>query len=155
MTHGPVHKGEQGAAAERRLSSARAQRGIVRGGAELVTRVWSVPAPSLSISRTSGRTRPPGSRRGSLDPHHAEASAEHCAPVAFFCVQKRADVWRDRYTCTESISERSTKAWLTAGQDVSRFVSISTIHLIACARRSSHRSMSSWCPCSSAWSAQM
>ena len=88
----------------------------------------------------------PGAGRGSLDPDHAEASAEHRARVALVCSQKRLDARGDRDARTESVSERSTKAWLRDVQDVSRFKSISTIRLIACALRSSPRSMSSWCP---------
>jgi len=153
MTHGQVHQSKQGTTVECRLSSAPKQHGAARSGAEPITRVWSVTAPSLPISRTSSRTWPPGSHRGSLDTHHAEASAEHRAPAALVCVPKRADDRRDRYTCTENVSERATKAWLTGGQDVSRLKSIWTIHLIACSRPSWHRSMSFWYPCNSAWSA--
>jgi hypothetical protein len=153
-TYGSVDQSGQGAAAQRSSSSARAQDGAVRGGTEPVARVWAVTAPSLSISGASRRTGPARAGRGSLDSDHAEASAEHRAPVALVCSSKRPDARRDRFTGPESVSERATKAWLNDVQDVSRLKSISTIRLTVCVRRSSPKSMSCWCLHSSVWLAR-
>ena len=107
----------------------------------------------LGVGLESCIFRPARAGRGSLDSDHAEASAEHRAPVALVCSSKRPDARRDRFTGPESVSERATKAWLNDVQDVSRLKSISTIRLTVCARRSSPKSTSCWCLRSSVWSA--
>ena len=145
-----VHQGGQSAAAERGPSSARTQFGVGRGGAKSVAQVRFVTTPSLSISRASRRTWPSSAGRGSLDSHHAKAATKHRARIALVCHQQRVDARRDRNTCAESLSERSTKAWLSDVQDVSPSKSISTMRLTACVRRSLRRFMSSWCPHNSA-----
>src|SRR6266852_3581894 len=155
MSHVAVHQGGQDTAAERSPSSARAQHGAVRGGAESVARVRFVPAPSLSISRASRQTWPSSASRGSLDSYYPEASTAYRARVARLCCPQRSDARGDRHTCAGSVSERSSKAWLSDVQDVSPFKFISTIRLIAYAGRSSRRCMSSWCPRSSASSAHV
>src|SRR5713101_8162837 len=142
MSHVAVHQGGQDTAAERSPSSARAQHGAVRGGAESVARVRFVPAPSLSISRASRQTWPSSAGRGSLDSYYPEASTAYRARVARLCCPQRSDARGDRHTCAGSVSERSSKAWLSDVQDVSPFKFISTIRLIAYAGRSSRRCMS-------------
>src|SRR5260370_35533337 len=137
MSHVPVHQGGQGTAAERSPSSGRAQHGAGRGGAESVARVRFVPAPSLSISRASLKTWPSSAGRGSLDSDYPEASTAHRAWVARLCCPQRSDARGDRHTCAGSVSERSSKAWLSDVQHVSPFKFISTIRLFPDVGRSS------------------
>src|SRR5260370_7954467 len=146
MSHVPVHQGGQGTAAERSPSSARAQHGAVRGGAESVARVRFVPAPSLSISRASLKTWPSSAGRGSLASHYPEASTAHRAWVARLCCPQRSDARADSHTCSGSVSARSSKAWLSHVEHVSPFTSISTIRLRAYLGRTSPTVINSWCP---------
>src|ERR1700737_1165313 len=121
MSYAAVHQSGQGTAAERGPSSARAQLGTGRGGAESVARVRFVTAPSLSISRASRQTRPSSTGRGSRDSHHFEASTAHGACVARLCCQQRPAARGDCHTRAGSVYERSAKAWLSEVQAVSPF----------------------------------
>src|SRR5690242_11591266 len=152
MSHGPVYQGEQGAAAECGLWFARARHRTVRGGAASVAQVRFVTPPSLSIPRPSRQPRAAGGSRGSLDSHHLETSTAHRAGVALLCRPQRVNARRDRHTWAGSVSERASQTWLSDGQDVAAYKSISTIRLIVYLGRNSPRCMNSWYPRSSVWS---
>ena len=148
-TRGPVDQGGQGAAAERCARSARATHRVVGSGPEPVAQVWSVTTASLPIPRGGCATPPPSRSRRTLGSNYPQAPASHSAGAALVRETKRPDDGRDRQPRPARVSRHATKAWLSNVQIAARFKSISIIPLTACAHRSSHRPMRSWCPDSS------
>src|SRR6267154_2968926 len=150
MTDGSFDQSGQSSAVEHRSRPARAPYRVARGGAAFVTGVRPVRASSIPVPGGSLPPRPAGRSHGGYGADHAQASAEHSTSVAEVCEKQWSDYRSDRDTRVERVSRCSKKAWLSRAQGAARFISTSTMRLIACASRNSPKPTIFWWPVGSA-----
>src|ERR1700732_422258 len=144
MEDGARYQSEKGSAFERRACSSAASTGARRRSSSAVTRVRSIRASSLSLSRESVPAR--STRRNSRDHHtgHFETSATNRRTSPEIREKQRPDYRGNRNRRLACLSAYSQKAWLSRIQEATPFESISHMHLIACSRRSSRKLTRFW-----------
>ena len=144
MADGARNQSGKGSAFERRAWSAATSTGARRRSSPAVTRVRSIRASSISLSRESVPAR--STRRSSRDhdTRHFEASTTNRGTSAETCEKQRSDYRGNRNRRLACFSAYSQKAWLSRIQQATHFESISHMHLIACSRRSSRRLTRFW-----------
>ena len=144
MADGARNQSGKGSAFERRTGSAATSTGAPRRCSPAVTRVRSIRASSISLSRESVPAR--STRRNSRDHNtgHFEASATNRGTSAETCEKQRSDDRGNGSRRVACLSAYSQKAWLSRIQEATHFESISHIPLIACWSRSSRRLTRFW-----------
>jgi hypothetical protein len=144
MADGARNQSGKGSAFERRAWSAATSTGARRRSSPAGTRVRSIRASSISLSRESVPTRSPGRNSRDHNTGHFEASATNRGTSAETCEKQRSDYGGNRNRRVACLSAYSQKAWLRRIPEATHFESISHIHLIACSRRSSRRLTRFW-----------
>ena len=144
MADGARNQSGKGSAFERRAWSAATSTGARRRSSPAVTRVRSLRAASISLSRESVPARSPCRNSRDHNTGHFEASATNRRTSPEIREKQRCDYRGNRNRRLACFSAYSQKAWLSRIQEATHFESILHIHLIACSRRSSRRLTRFW-----------
>ena len=144
MEDGARHQSGKGSAFERRACSSATSTAARRRSSPASTRVPSIRAASLSLSRESVSARSPCRNSRDHDTGHFEASATNRRTSPEIREKQRCDYRGNRNRRLACFSAYSQKAWLSRIQEATHFESISHMHLIACSRRSSRRLTRFW-----------
>jgi hypothetical protein len=144
MADGARNQSGKGSAFERRAWSAATSTGARRRSSPAVTRVQSIRASSISLSRESVPAR--STRRNSRDhdTRHFEASITNRGTSAETCEKRRPDDRGNRNRRLECLSAYSQKARLSRVEKTAHCKSTFPIRLIACSSRSWRRLTRFW-----------
>ena len=144
MADGARNQSGKGSAFECRAWSAATTTGAPRRSSPAVTRVRSIRAASLSLSRESVPARSTCRNSRDHNTSHFKASATNRRTSPEIREKQRSDYRGNGSRRVACLSAYSQKAWLSRIQEATHFESISHIHLIACSRRSSRRLTRFW-----------
>ena len=153
MEDGARHQSGKGPAFERRACSSATSTAARRRSSPAGTRVPSIRAASLSLSRESVAARSPCRNSRDHSTGHFEASPTNRRTSPEIRKKQRSDDRGNRNRRLECLSTYSPKAWLSRIQEATHFESRSHIPLIACSRQSSRKLTRFWCHVANAPSA--
>jgi hypothetical protein len=150
VADGAIDQGGKGATPECRSRSASSSYCACRSSSAIVTRVRSLGASSISLSRKGLSAQPSGRNTRSHSPGNIEATAADAGIAPQTREKQRSDRWSDRNRRIEHLSPYSTKAWLSRGAKAAHFKSKLPTRLIACSSRNWRRLTTFWFPVASA-----
>jgi hypothetical protein len=130
MADGARNPSGKGSAFERRAWSAATSTGAPRRSSPAGSRVRSIRASSISLSRESVPARSPRRNSRGHNTGHFEASATNRRTSPEIREKQRSDYRGNRSRRVACLSAYSQKAWLSRIQEATHFESISHIHLI-------------------------